>query len=172
MKTITLLKNSSVLLLSVTFIAACSSTPKVQEPEVAAAVAPLVPPTPPKAIINTPRGPSLTLSDVLFDFEESSLRPEATATIKQAADYLQQNPRRIALVEGHADATGDAGFNQSLSEARASSIKNALIEQGVSESRINTVGLGESQPVATNETLDGRQANRRVEIIFKKDKSF
>lgn len=146
------------------FIAACSSNPKEPEPEPAlgAAISQLTP----IGIINTARGPSLTLDDVLFDFEQSTLRSQADGTIDKAVAYLEANPQRNALIEGHTDHTGDANYNQSLSVERSLSIKDALVANGISSRRIKTLGMGESQPVADNQTLSGRQANRRVEIIF------
>jgi len=76
-------------------------------------------------------------------------------------------PERVALVEGHTDAIGDENFNQSLSVDRANAIRSALLAQGISDSRIKPTGMGESQPIADNDTDTGRQNNRRVEIIFK-----
>ena len=146
-------------------IVACSSNPKVQEPVPTQVSMPER--TAPVEIVQTARGPSLTLDDVQFDFEQSSLRPEADIIIAKAAEYLRENPHRYALVEGHTDTSGDASFNQSLSNERSMSIKNALIAAGISEYRIRARGFGETQPVFDNSTLAGRQANRRVEIIFK-----
>jgi len=144
------------------FLAACSNNPKPAEPVAAAAAAP-----PPIKIINTPRGPSLTLDDVLFDFEQATLRPEADRTVARAVEYLQDNPDRNALIEGHTDHTGESDYNQTLSDRRSDSIGDALIASGINPNRITSIGFGESQPVADNETVEGRQANRRVEIIFK-----
>jgi len=151
------------------FISACSNNPKVAEPDLgAAAIAPVVAPTQaPADIVNTPRGPSLTLNNVLFDFEQSNLRAQAQDTISKAVAFLRDNPERIALIEGHTDHIGDEQFNQGLSMQRSESVKNALINQGISTSRIKTAGLGETKPTADNNTAAGRQSNRRVEIIFK-----
>lgn len=164
--TSTLIKCTLVITLG-GFIAACSSNPKPAQPEIAAATPP--PPPPPVTIIDTPRGPSLTLDDVLFDFEQATLRPEADRTIAKAVSYLQQNPDRHALVEGHTDHTGDTDFNQHLSDRRSDSIESALVASGINPQRITTTGFGELRPIASNDTPEGRQANRRVEIIFKDD---
>ena len=145
------------------FLAACSSNPKPAQPVVAAAT------PPPIQIINTSRGPSLTLDDVLFDFEQTSLRPEASRTVARAVSYLQENPDRKALIEGHTDHTGETDYNQNLSTKRSDAIGEALVARGISPDRITTVGFGESKPVADNDTVEGRQSNRRVEIIFKED---
>ncbi len=164
MKTVT----SSKIIALVVFtglISACSSTPKkvAQEPALGAAS---VQPAKAPLIVETPRGPSLTVNDVLFDFEASDLRPEAQTTIQRAAEYLKSNPEKVALVEGHTDHTGPESFNENLSNARSESIKTALISSGISENRIKTRGLGESQPIADNSTAEGRQINRRVEVLF------
>ncbi len=164
MKKVSLLKVAALTALTVV-ISACSSKPtRVVEapPALGAAIAD---PDAPQ-IVATPRGPSLTLDDVLFDFEQSSLRPEAQGTVEKAASFLRSNMERTALVEGHTDHTGEAAYNQDLSEKRSESIKNALMALGINESRIKTVGFGESKPVFDNSTLEGRKANRRVEVIF------
>jgi len=111
----------------------------------------------------------MVVDDVLFDFEKHNLRPEARSTVERAAAYLRSNPNRTALVEGHTDSIGDADYNQMLSVARSESIRDALMSLGVNEQRIRIKGLGESDPVADNTTLEGRRANRRVEVIFVED---
>lgn len=148
------------------FMSACSNNPK--KPALGAAVAAPVKAIvqAPAEIVNTPRGPSLTVNNVLFDFEQSSLRAEADSTVEKAAAYLRNNPERTALIEGHTDHIGAEQYNHGLSLQRSESVKNALIDQGISVSRIKTVGLGETKPVADNASATGRQANRRVEIIF------
>ncbi|MCL4166077.1 UNVERIFIED_CONTAM: hypothetical protein GTU68_043456 [Idotea baltica] len=147
-------------------LTACSNSPKkIETPQLGAAVAAPTATTP--EIVTTPRGPSLTLNNVLFDFEESSLRTEAQATVAKAVTYLRDNPDRVALVEGHTDNTGDETYNHGLSVQRSESVREALVSNGISNSRIKTVGLGESSPIADNSDLSGRQTNRRVEIIFK-----
>jgi len=154
--TLSLLKFATVAACS-GLLMACSSAPKA--PVETTNYTPL-------EITQTERGPMVSLDDVLFDFEEATLRPEAAPVISQAAAYLQQNPERNALVEGHADATGDARFNQILSVERSRAVKDALIAAGIPTHRIQSTGLGETKPVADNKTRDGRQANRRVEIFF------
>lgn len=158
--------NKVVLLMTLSgILTACSNAPKkVSEPPALGAAIEV--PAPGPQFVETPRGPSLTVNDVLFDFEESNLRPEADSTVEKAANYLRDNPERVALVEGHTDHTGDEAYNQTLSVQRSQSIKDALMARGINENRIQTKGLGESQPVADNGTLEGRQANRRVEMVF------
>ena len=165
--TLTIMKNArrlSVVLLAASIMSACSTTSTPQPepiPQVAAAK-----PVKPLELTKTPRGPMLTLDDVLFDFEEDSLRPEARGIARQAAQWLKKNPDRVAVVEGHTDHTGPSEFNQSLSERRAQAIRAALLEEGVPASRIRARGFGMTRPVASNNTREGRQANRRVEIVF------
>lgn len=144
------------------FVSACSSTPKSVEPAFGAAK------NATSNLVNTVRGPSLTLDGVLFDFERASLRPSADSIVDEAADYLNANPRHNAVIEGHTDNLGASAYNQTLSTRRSDAIKDALVERGISSNRITSVGLGETQPVADNDTRSGRQSNRRVEIIFKK----
>jgi len=168
MKTFSFVRFTIALVISC-FITACASKPKVVEPTLgAAAVVPAKAPIKETAeIVETPRGPSLTLDNVLFDFEQSSLRSEAHDTVSKAVAYLNANPERNALVEGHTDHTGDEQYNHGLSLKRSESVRDALISQGISTTRIKTAGLGETSPIADNSSLAGRQTNRRVEIIFK-----
>ena len=146
-------------------LAACSSNPK--EEEQLAAAKPVE--SAPFELVTSNRGPVLTIEDVLFDFEEATLRPEADAVIRKTANYLRQNRDRVAVIEGHTDHTGDKSYNLWLSKLRAESVRDKLLANGISESRLRTGGFGETQPVATNETPAGRQANRRVEIVFEED---
>jgi len=163
MKTVSLVKYPAIIAMSC-FISACSNNPKVIKPTLGAAVA--APTQSTAEIVNTPRGPSLTLNNVLFDFEQSNLRAEATNTVSKVVAYLKANPERIATIEGHTDHIGSEKYNYGLSVQRSESVKNALISQGISTSRIKTQGLGETTPIATNDSATGRQSNRRVEIIF------
>ncbi|MBT3091810.1 MAG: OmpA family protein [Candidatus Thiodiazotropha sp. (ex Lucina pensylvanica)] len=80
---------------------------------------------------------------------------------------LAEYPDKTLLVEGHTDNVGSDSFNQDLSERRAISVKNALMQAGVDGSRIDTIGLGETQPITDNSTSAGRLKNRRVEIVIR-----
>lgn len=115
---------------------------------------------------NTERGMVLTLGDVLFDTGESTLAASASVNIDKIADFMKAYPERRAVVEGHTDSMGDEDFNMDLSRDRAYAVRQALAARGISTSRITTEGLGESKPVASNDTSNGRKKNRRVEIIF------
>jgi outer membrane protein OmpA-like peptidoglycan-associated protein len=105
-------------------------------------------------------------SALLFDFDSSELRASARRDLGELAQSLDEYPNTDVLVVGHTDATGAADYNQSLSERRASSAASFLMEQRVRPSRITTLGKGESEPVASNDTDYGRQQNRRVEVAI------
>jgi outer membrane protein OmpA-like peptidoglycan-associated protein len=103
-------------------------------------------------------------SDILFDYNSSELRGESRTTLNSLADNFQKYPDEIIDVEGHTDSTGSPEYNLGLSERRAFSVKDYLTKQGVPGTRVNAVGFGESHPKASNDTPEGRQLNRRVEI--------
>lgn len=111
------------------------------------------------------RGIVLTLQDIVFAFNSAELEPGGERTVDRIAKYLNEYPKRKLTVEGFTDSVGSEDYNLELSKKRAESIRRALVEQGVERNRINTEGLGESYPVASNDTDAGRQQNRRVEVI-------
>lgn len=117
----------------------------------------------------TARGIVITLGDVLFGTDLSRLTADGMRSAQKLADVLQQNPQRKVLIEGFADSTGAADYNQGLSERRAGAVRTALLEMGVARERIDMRGYGESFPVAGNDSAAGRQLNRRVEIILSDD---
>ena len=105
---------------------------------------------------------SITLH-VEFDFDKDSVRPEYHSDIMKVANFLKEYPKTTVVLKGHTDGTGPDEYNLNLSKKRSESIKKYLVDNfGISGSRISTRGYGESQPVATNETKEGRQQNRRV----------
>lgn len=103
-------------------------------------------------------------SDILFDTDSATLRPESRTTLRDLASNLQRYPDEMVDVEGHTDSTGTSSHNQDLSERRASSVRTFLVDNGVSSRTITATGYGETRPKATNSTPEGRQLNRRVEI--------
>jgi len=110
-------------------------------------------------------------SGILFVTNSSELQPAAKANIETLARILNKYPDTNILIEGDTDNEGTNEYNQKLSERRAQSVADYQKRQGVSGSRISTVGLGELNPVASNETAAGRQQNRRVEVaIFANEK--
>jgi outer membrane protein OmpA-like peptidoglycan-associated protein len=114
----------------------------------------------------TDRGLLITLSDeLLFDVDQSELKPGGAQQLARLADFLRQHPDRNVLIEGHTDSTASDSYNLALSQRRANAVEDFLISQGVEPTRISSIGYGEQLPVATNDTAAGRQANRRVEIV-------
>jgi outer membrane protein OmpA-like peptidoglycan-associated protein len=113
----------------------------------------------------TSRGLVISLSDILFETGKTQMKPGAESNVKQIAAILNQYPDFKISVEGHTDSRGSDALNQRLSNERAASVRNALISGGVDAGRITSSGFGESQPVADNNTAEGRQQNRRVEVI-------
>jgi outer membrane protein OmpA-like peptidoglycan-associated protein len=112
------------------------------------------------------RGLVMTLGDVLFDTNKSELRSGANFTIDKLAAFLAEYPTRKVQIEGFTDSTGGAEYNRRLSERRAEAVRNALVAKGIDPGRIMTRGYGVEFPVASNETAEGRQRNRRVEVII------
>ena len=80
--------------------------------------------------------------------------------------FLNNHPDRSVVIEGYTDSVGSEDFNQALSQRRADSVRSYLVRQGISSARLSASGLGESDPVAGNESATGRQQNRRVEVII------
>ncbi|MEM7490433.1 MAG: OmpA family protein [Pseudomonadota bacterium] len=118
-------------------------------------------------IVNTGRELVVTLpQDITFATESAAVRPDLQDDIGALGRNLLNYPNTTVQVIGHTDNTGSAEFNQGLSEQRALSVSSLLQRQGVPGSRIAAIGRGEAQPIASNNTPDGRQANRRVEIII------
>lgn len=103
-------------------------------------------------------------NDILFDFNSSALRPESRQTLHDLAENFRRYPDEVFDVEGHTDNVGSAEYNQTLSEQRAGTVRDYLASQSVPASRITARGYGKSQPKASNDTPEGRQLNRRVEI--------
>jgi len=107
----------------------------------------------------------ISLEGVHFDFDSATLRPEAMAILDKAADLLKTQERVVVEVAGHTDSQGAEDYNQGLSERRANAAKDYLASKGVTATRLTARGYGEAQPVASNDTEDGRAQNRRVELI-------
>ena len=114
----------------------------------------------------TERGMVITIGDVLFGTDKANLTPNGMATVGKLAAVLAQNPQRSVLIEGFTDSTGSLAHNQDLSERRAGSVRDALVQMGVARERVATRGYGPSFPVAGNDTAANRQLNRRVEIVL------
>lgn len=110
-------------------------------------------------------------SGLLFDVNKYSLKQATKDNLIELSQTLQKYEDTKILVEGHTDASGSDELNQTLSENRAKAVADYIVSLGVERSRITTTGYGESQPVASNETTEGKAANRRVEMaIFANEK--
>lgn len=118
---------------------------------------------------DTPRGLVVNAGDVLFDTGKADLRPEAKVALARLSGILANYPSLRLSIEGHTDNTGSAAFNQKLSEKRAEAVQAFVISQQLAPESISSVGLGESKPAADNSTVEGRQSNRRVEIVISGD---
>lgn len=103
-------------------------------------------------------------SGLLFGFDSSILQDEAQANLREFATSMNEFEEANILIVGHTDSKGAEEYNQTLSDERARSAAEFLTEQGLASSRIQTKGRGESEPIATNETAEGRTLNRRVEV--------
>jgi len=114
----------------------------------------------------TDRGVVVTLGDVLFDTGKATLKPGADLAMNRLSTYLSANPQTKVLIEGHTDSRGSEEYNQELSERRASAVAAALESKGIPANQVQISGRGKGYPVASNDTPEGRQQNRRVEIVF------
>ena len=110
------------------------------------------------------KGESIRLNNVFFDTDKSILREESTAELQRLIRFLQANSEISIQLEGHTDSQGNAEYNLHLSNDRAKAVMTYLIENGIEASRLKSKGFGKNNPVATNETPEGRQLNRRVEF--------
>ena len=115
---------------------------------------------------DTPRGLVVNLGDVLFAFAKFDLKPEARERLAKLSGIVLAHPGLILAIEGHTDNVGSDAVNQTLSEQRASTARQYLIDQGLDANSITARGFGKTMPVADNSTAEGRQKNRRVEIVI------
>ncbi len=111
------------------------------------------------------RGLIVNMSDVLFDSGSYTLKPGAREKLAKISGIVLAYPGLNLQIEGHTDNVGGEDFNQQLSERRAASVRDFLVQQGVTAASITARGLGKTQPVASNESAEGRQQNRRVELV-------
>ncbi|MEJ2003917.1 MAG: OmpA family protein, partial [Cyclobacteriaceae bacterium] len=111
----------------------------------------------------------VVLNNVFFDFDKAVLKQESYPELNRVVELLNDRPSLTIEIAGHTDATGPESYNMGLSQRRARSVYDYLIAQGVSADRLDVKYFGENQPVQTNETAEGRQANRRVEFKITND---
>jgi outer membrane protein OmpA-like peptidoglycan-associated protein len=115
---------------------------------------------------DTPRGLKVNMADVLFAFGKYDLQPPAREALAKFSGIVLAHPGLHLAVEGYTDSVGSDAFNQTLSEQRANAVRDYLVQQGLDPSQITSTGYGKTNPVASNDTAQGRQQNRRVEIII------
>lgn len=137
--------------------------PRVEAPPPPPKPAPPPPPPPPR-IEAPPPVRTIVLDDVLFDFDKTAIKPNGRRILDRLVKFLNENRNKRVELEGYTDWIGTEKYNQGLSERRAASVRNYLIEKGVSPSRISARGFGEARPIADNRTREGRAKNRRVEV--------
>jgi outer membrane protein OmpA-like peptidoglycan-associated protein len=118
---------------------------------------------------DTARGLIMNMSDVLFDFGKYTLKPEAREKLAKLAGILLAYPGLSLEIDGYTDSIGSDEFNQTLSEQRAGAVRDYLTTQGVSGNLITAKGFGKTNPVASNDTAEGREQNRRVELVVSGD---
>jgi OOP family OmpA-OmpF porin len=133
----------------------------------AAPTPPAAPAAPARPAPASVRAAVVIQADALFDFDKSVLRPDGRKSIDDAMAKMGGVDLEMVIATGHTDSIGTDAYNQKLSERRAAAVKDYLVSKGIPASKITTIGKGESQPVATNKTAEGRQKNRRVDIEFK-----
>jgi outer membrane protein OmpA-like peptidoglycan-associated protein len=118
---------------------------------------------------DTARGLIVNMSDVLFDTGKYSLRPLAREKLAKVAGIVEGHPGLKLDVEGYTDSVGGDAYNQQLSEDRGGAVRDYLVKQGMPGASVTTKGFGKTQPVASNDTAEGRQLNRRVELVISGD---
>jgi outer membrane protein OmpA-like peptidoglycan-associated protein len=111
-------------------------------------------------------GMQMTLDDIAFAPGQAGLRPAAKAGLGKLVEFVDRDESKPIRIEGHTDSSGNAQANLALSRRRAEAVRDALIAAGVTAGRISVVGLGETHPVASNATEQGRARNRRVDVIL------
>jgi outer membrane protein OmpA-like peptidoglycan-associated protein len=114
---------------------------------------------------DSPRGLVVNMGDVLFDFGKYNLKPDTKITLAKLAGIIQSHPGLHLAIEGHTDNIGSDEANMKLSQQRADAVREFLVQQGLAADTVTAVGLGKAEPVADNSTNEGRQKNRRVEIV-------
>jgi len=105
--------------------------------------------------------------DIHFEFDSSTLTPEAQLTLKKKAEWLQNNPEAMSTIEGHCDDRGTSEYNLALGDRRATSAKNFLVDLGISASRLTTISYGEERPIDPGQNEDAWAKNRRCHFTIK-----
>jgi outer membrane protein OmpA-like peptidoglycan-associated protein len=113
-------------------------------------------------------GQTIRLNNIFFDTDKFALRNESTAELNRLVRILNENPAMSIEVMGHTDAVGNDQNNMTLSQNRADAVKEYLLNKGVASNRLSSKGFGKTKPLASNDTEEGRQMNRRVEFSIVK----
>jgi peptidoglycan-associated lipoprotein len=149
----------------------CSSQKKVATPPPpppAPEETPAPPPAPPeKPTEQPPPPPQLTIQDAFFDFDDSSLRPDAKAALENDGKYLEQNGSTNVVIEGHCDERGSVEYNLALGERRAKAARDFLVSYGIASSRMTTISYGKERPFAMGHDEAAWAQNRRAHVVPK-----
>jgi peptidoglycan-associated lipoprotein len=146
----------------------CSSQKKVATPPPpppAPEEKPAPPPPPPEKPPEPPPPPQLTIQDAFFDFDDSSLRPDAKAALENDGKYLEQNGSVNVIIEGHCDERGSIEYNLALGERRAKSARDFLVSYGIATSRMTTISYGKERPFAMGHDEAAWAQNRRAHVV-------
>lgn len=141
----------------------CDPVPPPPTPTPVAAPPPPPPPPPPPT--PAPGDKIATLEGPQFEFDKAEITPEGHALLDEAVRVMQENPGLNVAIEGHTDSLGSDAYNQRLSERRAAAVQRYLVSNGIDPMRMTQRGFGETNPIASNDTEEGRAKNRRVEIV-------
>jgi OmpA-OmpF porin, OOP family len=143
------------------------TTPGAPAPAMAPPSAPAAPAEPPRLAPASVKQSITIQAEALFDFDKSVVKPDGKKSLDQAVAKMSGVDVEMVIATGHTDSIGTEAYNQKLSERRANAVKAYLVSKGVPANKITTLGKGETQPVATNKTKEGRAKNRRVDVEFK-----
>ena len=122
------------------------------------------PPPPPPAPAPAPVEEKIVLNGIRFDFDKSVIKPEFVPVLDEAVDILKKHADKKVEIQGHTDSIGTEAYNEKLGMRRADAVKMYLVDKGVTAENLTTQSFGESNPVADNDTKEGRAMNRRVEF--------
>ncbi len=122
------------------------------------------PPPPPPAPAPAPVEEKIVLNGIRFDFDKSVIKPEFVPVLDEAVDILKKHADKKVEIQGHTDSIGTEAYNEKLGMRRADAVKMYLVDKGVTADNLTTESFGESNPVADNDTKEGRAMNRRVEF--------
>jgi outer membrane protein OmpA-like peptidoglycan-associated protein len=115
-------------------------------------------------LIKTEKGAKIVLNNIFFDFNKSTLRPNSYKSLNSLLSTMKRYPNMAIEISGHTDNVGSMSFNQRLSDNRASVVRDFLVRNGIEPKRVGAFGRSYRQPIASNDTPQGRQLNRRTEI--------